>query len=1007
MILSALSISRRLLFMVLLAVVSTGIVTAIAGGLLNRFALQNATQDTLETLAFSQTQQIEQNLKQQIFHIRSLSDAGTFNIIGVPLNSITPGIENLGWFVVGVQSRSQAFVPMTGIILSAIIIALLMGLLSVSLLYALYVRPLKADLDELYKGMLSLSQGKLDTQIVVKRSAALGGLANTFNAMANHLQTVYADLEGQVAHRTQELATSNERLQESENRFSKLTDSLLLQVKDTKKALRESEQQLHFITDNMPAFIAYVGLDDLCYRFVNSKFVQAHKMPREQIIGRHIKDIIGKENYQYALEYIDTVRTGRGTSYENIFYNAHGKRWIEVNYVPTFDKWGEVEGIAVLSFDITERRQAEEALRESQEQFALFMDMLPHGVFIKEEDSRIIYVNRYLKEFFNAEQWIDKDAHAAFPDHPERAEAAMANDRSILAQGQAKVEEAMPDKNGHEHVFVTTKFRISRTNKPPLLGGIGLDITDRVKAERELAAALETAQRLRDEAEAANRAKSTFLANMSHELRTPLNAIIGFGQIIARSQGLPQQQREHLQVINRSGEHLLALINQVLELSKIEAGRLTITKTVFDLHQLLIELEGMFRLRAEDKHLRLVFERAPDVPDSIRTDKIKLRQVLINLLNNALKFTNEGGVTLRVGVSRQPTALHQEADGYRLIAVHFEVADTGPGIAPGDLTTLFEAFGQTESGRKAQEGTGLGLPISRKFVQLLGGDDIRVESPAYLSFSDRDGPGAVFAFHIQAEVVSPTAMNKESVTGNLISEMDLRAVSLAPNQPHYRILIVDDDPTNRHLLRELLTPFGFTLQEAKNGRQAIEIWQAFQPHLIWMDMRLPELDGYQATKQIKTKIEMQNPVLNKAEGVEHKTVIIALTASSFEEEKAKILAAGCDDFMRKPFREADLLQMMSRHIGVQFIYEMRDDVMATGSTGKHSLTPEMLAALPPERLTQLAEAIELSDIVWANKIISDIQHSDPNLAAILSHLINNFEYTTILAAISRLTLTKD
>ena len=885
--------------------------------------------------------------------------------------------------------------------LPAILIALLSGLLSVGLLYAFYIRPLHADLGKLHKGVLSLSQGELYPEIDIKRSDALGRLAHAFNAMAKRLQGTHTDLEAQVAKLTKALAASNESLQESESRFSKLSDLLLLQVKETKKALRESEQQLHFITDNMPAFIAYVGLDDLRYRFVNSKFVKAHKMPREQIIGRHIKEIIGEENYQYARQYIDIVRSGRGTSYENIFHNAHGKRWIEVNYVPTFDKWGEVEGIAVLSFDITERRQAEEALRESQEQFALFMDRLPHGVFIKEEDSRVIYVNRYLKEFFDADQWIDKDAHAVFPNHPVRAEAAMADDRSILTQGQTKVEEALPDKDGNEHVFVTTKFRIARANKPPLLGGIGLDITDRVKAERELAAALETAQRLREEAEAANRAKSIFLANMSHELRTPLNAIIGFGQIIARSPDLPPEQREHLRIINRSGEHLLALINQVLELSKIEAGRLTLSKTVFDLHQLLIELEGMFRLRADDKQIRLVFERSPDVPVAIRTDKVKLRQVLINLLNNALKFTNEGRVILRVGVSQEATAVDQEAHDYRLMTIHFEVSDTGPGIAPEELHYLFEAFAQTESGRKAQEGTGLGLPISRKFVQLLGSDGITVESPAHRSFGDSGGPGAVFAFAIQAEVVRSVPGAKEAVTGSLLSEMDVRPVSLAPNQPRYRILIVDDEPTNRQLLREILRPFGFALQEAENGRQAVELWQEFQPHLIWMDIRMPELDGYQATKQIKAQLEMQELGQGKAKREAHKTVIIALTASSFEEEKADILAAGCDDFLRKPFREAQLFEMMSRHVGVQFVYETVDAMSMTGDIYRHSLTPDMLTALPTELLTQLAETIELSDLVRANTIINTVQDTEPELAALLSRLVNNFEYDTILTAISQ------
>jgi len=512
----------------------------------------------------------------------------------------------------------------------------------------------------------------------------------------------------------------------------------------------------------------------------------------------------------------------------------------------------------------------------------------------------------------------------------------------------------------------------------------------------ELAQAKEAAEEARYAAEAANRAKSTFLANMSHELRTPLNAIIGFTQIIARNASLPPEQQDHLGTINRSGEHLLSLINQVLDLSKIEAGRMVLDETVFDLHQLLTDLESMFRLRANQKRIGLVFERSPDVPRTIRTDEVKLRQVLINLLNNALKFTKEGSVSLKVSNKLPSVTGNTEtldtniSDTCKLL---FVISDTGPGITPEEMDSLFEAFAQTETGRRAQEGTGLGLPISRRFVQLLGGDEIRVESPAQLSVGGKGGPGTIFAFEIQVEVINLAYMDSEQSTKELSSEIDGRVVGLAPDQPRYRLLIVDDEPVNRQLLRELLAPLGFDLREAENGQQAIDIWQEFQPHLIWMDMRMPVLDGYEATKIIKSKLETRDS--------EHKTVIIAITASSFEEDKADILAAGCDDFLRKPFRENTLFQMMSQHLGVQFIYETPDDVSATGEMGEYSLLPEMMAALPLDDLTSLAEAIELSDVVWANEIINKIRPSQPELALRLSRLVNNFEYGVILDAIKQ------
>ncbi|MEJ2747617.1 MAG: PAS domain S-box protein, partial [Anaerolineae bacterium] len=691
-------------------------------------------------------------------------------------------------------------------------------------------------------------------------------------------------------------------------------------LKDAEKALRESEQQLLFITDSIPAYVAYVGADDLCYRFVSSKFVEAYKLPREQIIGQHIKNIIGESNYQFALKYIDIVRSGRGTSYENVFEIAKGKRWIEVNYVPTFDNRGEVEGIAVLSFDITERKRAEEALRESQEQFALFMDMLPHGVFIKEEDSTVTYVNQFLKDLFDAEHWLGKDAHAAFPDHPELAEAMMADDRSALAQGQTRVEEAMPDKDGNELVFVTTKFRIPRTNKPPLLGGIGLNITDRVKAERELAAALETARRLKDEAEAANRAKSIFLANMSHELRTPLNAILGYSQLMARDPNLTFTQQKYLETIARGGEHLLGLINNVLTMSKIEAGRTILQENAFDLHRQLRGLQEMFQMRADDQDITLLLDVAPDVPRYVYADESKLRQVLMNLLSNAVKFTKEGGITLRVKCQEDGAIIERDDAPDTASPIHlcFEVEDTGVGIAPDEMEMLFAPFIQTTSGQQMQEGTGLGLPISRQFVNLMGGE---------LDMNSIVDQGTTFRVQIPVAVATADAVEavdwqpQRRVTG-------IEPGQAAPDGGAFRLLVVEDRATNREVLIELLKPFGFDLRLAVNGAQGVEMWEAWQPHLVWMDMRLPVMDGYEATRQIKAR----------AKTMGRTAIVVALTASAFEEDRATILAAGCDDFVRKPFRERDIFNVLHRHLGVRFIYE------------EITPAPEAAASVPPEDL---------------------------------------------------------
>ncbi|KYC42308.1 hybrid sensor histidine kinase/response regulator [Scytonema hofmannii PCC 7110] len=623
-----------------------------------------------------------------------------------------------------------------------------------------------------------------------------------------------------------------------------------------------------------------------------------------------------------------------------------------------------------LEREISDRKQIEEVLQESESTLRSFFNSSSMMMGIVElYDNDILHLSdnlktaqffgttpEQMKNRFSSDMGSSQATRQLWMEHYRKANALQAPVRFEYIQ---------------ETPAASKWFSVSvcpiaiSPNGLPRFSYLLEDISDRKQTEVVLQQAL-------SKAEAASIAKSRFLSNMSHELRTPLNAILGFSQMMARSDSLSPDDKQQLQIINRSGGHLLNLINDILSMSKIEAGQMTLNENSFDLFELLNDIEQMLKFKATVKGLYFIFERAADIPQYVRTDESKLRQVLINLLENAIKFTKKGSVILRISLGTGNSQLKTDNflspianPQYR---INFAIEDTGPGIAPHEIDTLFDPFFQTETGRQSMQGTGLGLPISREYVRLMGGD---------ITVNSQVGKGATFIFD--------ALVSKTTVDDQKNSTISKRVIGLQPNQPTYRILVVDDVDESRLLLIKLLEPLGFQVYQAVNGTEAIALWSTWEPHLIWMDMRMPMMNGYEVTRQIKATSKGQS------------TIIIALTASAFEEERSQILTVGCDDFLRKPFQESVLFDTMARHLGVRYIYEEENHLASQQATVTFKqLTVEDLSVMPAEWIEQLHYAVLCANDEIILQLIEQIPEKEASLAQALTDLVNNFRLDMLL-----------
>jgi PAS domain S-box-containing protein len=729
-------------------------------------------------------------------------------------------------------------------------------------------------------------------------------------------------------------------------------------------ARKEAQKTLELqsvIMHNMAGGVCLIKASDLTIVYTNPKFDAMFGYTDGELAGQPVG----------VLNYVDTDVTpdasvlGIVTQIEQkgeAQYEVYNKKkdgrlfWCRV-HTSRFEhpEYGTV--YVAVQEDVTELKQAEQALLVTTNRLNFLLNYSPVVIFSSKPDGdyEATFISENVKDVLGYESmafvgdgefWVDN----LHPDDVERVLNGLANP----FVNDFYLHEYRLRRSDGVYRWILDQLRLIRdpAGRPVEMLGYLIDINDRKQVELEL-------QQAKEAAETANRAKSMFLSNMSHELRTPLNAILGFTQLMSYDPVLTPELQKDLAIVNRSGEHLLELINDILDLSKIESGQMTLSLSDFDLKNLLNSIEEMLQVKAHSKGLKLIIERDPNLPQWAHTDDKKLYQVLVNLLGNAIKFTNQGSVTLRV------RAEQSDKTSCRLC---FEVEDTGVGIDPTEVDSLFKVFVQAEAGNKLNQGTGLGLAISQRFVQLMG-SQIRVQSTL--------NQGSIFYFEVGVKL--PQAVY-------LASELPKqRVIGIAPGQPTYRILVVEDLEENRRLLVKLLTSVGFEVREATQGVEAFGMWESWCPNLIWMDLRMPIVDGYTATKRIREHPKGQE------------TVIIALTASVFEEDREKVLRAGCDDFISKPFEERLVFDKLAQHLGVQYIYTVVGK--EPQKLGVDTLSPEDLAVMSSEWLEEMYQAAYYLDTEVMNELIKRIPVSKPTLSSALINSVNNFNSDQIMELI--------
>lgn len=719
--------------------------------------------------------------------------------------------------------------------------------------------------------------------------------------------------------------------------------------KQTEAALANSEAKFRYLVENATDLI-WSASSDFNLTYISPSFQSLTGFIPSEFLGKSLAPLVHPNQLADCLAFLkEVLETGEQQSgFEFQHQRKDGSWfWASSNVSPVKNEIGEVVGFQGIIQDIHDRKEAEIALRQSEERLQAILDNSPAVVYMKNLEGRFITVNRQFEVLFHLSkaEMIGKRNCDLFAS--DVAVAFDENDRKVLeARTAMEWEELAPHDDGL-HTYLSLKFPLlTPEGEPYALCGISTDITERKQAEVAL-------RQSKEAAESANRAKSEFLANMSHELRTPLNAVIGYAQILQRARTLNEEDRSRIEVIHQCGSHLLTLINDILDLAKIEARKVGLTPTDFHLPAFLQGVAEMCRIRAELKGIQFQYESVAELPIGIRADEKRLRQVLINLLSNAIKFTDSGSVTFTISFASERK-------------IRFEVRDTGIGIPPEKLQDIFNPFEQVSDPKRQSEGTGLGLAISQEIVELMG-STIQVHSEL--------GVGSIFWFDVE---LTPAQEWVKTAQADHYGQI----IGIQDRNP--KILVVDDKWENRSVISNLLRPIGFEVFEAIDGNEGWQKIQELHPDLVITDLLMPDLDGFSLISQIRTSKIYKD------------LVIIVSSASVFEADQYRSIEAGGNDFLPKPVLAGELFQKLKKHLQLEWIYE---EQAFTNDTAVETTDFIMPSETELEILYELAMKGNFKGIMKQVALLEKTDRKYGSFAKKIHQLAKGFQDQAILALI--------